>query len=123
MNSRNETDEKAFQQAVFEFAELAGTALGGAEGLDRASCSANIKFFAEVGIGAAARGFSSQGWRQEATKTRGLMPWPSSMRPRNACDRQDCGRGPDSPCPQQRPQCVRPSRDRGYSETRKSRPT
>lgn len=68
LGTRTETDEHAFRQAV---TDLAVTALGGVEGLDRASCSANITFLAEVGIGAAARGCSSQGWRAEASKARG----------------------------------------------------
>lgn len=71
VSARAETDERAFRLAVTDLEDLAGTAVGGAEGLDRASCPSNIKYLAEIGIGAAARGCSQQGWRAEVSKTRG----------------------------------------------------
>lgn len=72
MSRGSRTDEQAFRLAEKDLEDLAGLALGGAEGLDGASCAPNITYLAEVGIGAASRGCSRQGWREEASKTREL---------------------------------------------------
>lgn len=65
-------DEHAFAQALVALADLADDALGGVEGLDRASCSPNIKYLARIGMGAAARGCSQDGWRVQVAITQGL---------------------------------------------------
>lgn len=72
MDATTDTDEQAFSQALAELQDLANGAMGGVEGLDRASCSPNIKYLAEIGMGAAARGCSREGWRVQVTKTQGL---------------------------------------------------
>lgn len=66
------TDEHAFAQALLALADLAGDVFGGVEGLDRASCSPNIKYLAQIGMGAAARGCSQDGWRAQVAITQGL---------------------------------------------------
>lgn len=63
-----ERDERAVRQAISDLDNIAGYALGGVEGLDQASCSSRVKHLAEIGIGAAARGCSWQGWRHEVSK-------------------------------------------------------
>lgn len=68
MTAPTNTDEKAFREAVAELDGLAEKSLGGAEGLDRASCSPAVVYLARVGMGAATRGCSAQGWREEVTK-------------------------------------------------------
>lgn len=68
---RTDADKHAFRLAVKDLENLADTALGGTEGLDSASCAPNTKYLAEIGIGAAARGCSQQGWRAEVSLTRG----------------------------------------------------
>lgn len=73
MGARADTDELAFRQAVIDLEDLAATVMGGVEGLDSASCSPNVKYLAEVGMGAAARGCSREGWRSEVCKTRGAV--------------------------------------------------
>lgn len=67
-----DTDERAFAQALADLQDLANGAMGGVEGLDRASCSPNIKYLAEIGMGAAARGCSQEGWRAQVAITQGL---------------------------------------------------
>lgn len=71
MGTQAKTDAQAFRQAEQDLDDLAGTALGGVEGLDRASCSPAVTYLAQVGIGAAARGCSCDGWRTEVGKIRG----------------------------------------------------
>lgn len=66
------TDEHAFAQALLALADLADDVFGGVEGLDRASCSPNIKYLARIGMGAAARGCSQDGWRAQVAITQGL---------------------------------------------------
>lgn len=65
-------DEQAFALAIAALADLADDAMGGVEGLDRASCSPNIKYLAQIGMGAAARGCSQEGWRAQVALTQGL---------------------------------------------------
>ncbi len=65
----NKTDERAFNEAVRNLGNIADIAMGGPEGLDHASCAPAVKYMAEVGIGAAARGCSRDGWRTEVAKT------------------------------------------------------
>ncbi|XAS74961.1 DUF5994 family protein [Dermatophilaceae bacterium Sec6.4] len=67
-----ESDKHAFAQALLALADLAGDVFGGVEGLDRASCSPNIKYLAQIGMGAAARGCSQDGWRAQVAITQGL---------------------------------------------------
>lgn len=69
--TRSVADEKAFAEALAALAELADDALGGVEGLDRASCSPNITYLAQIGMGAAARGCSQEGWRAMVAITQG----------------------------------------------------
>ena len=94
MTADTESDERAFREASAELDGLAAKSLGGAEGLDRASCSPAVVYLARVGIGAATRGCSAQGWRTEVAKSwgpegaqqideaeecmrsSGLWPWP-----------------------------------------------
>lgn len=71
MTAQIETDERAFREAAAELDALAASSVGGAEGLDRASCSPAVVYLAQVGMGAAARGCSAQGWRAEVAKSRG----------------------------------------------------
>lgn len=71
MGERTQTDAQAVQEAVQDLDDLAANACGGAEGLDRASCSPVITYLAQIGIGASARGCSSAGWRVEVSKIRG----------------------------------------------------
>ncbi|MEO6996670.1 MAG: hypothetical protein ABI112_01145 [Terracoccus sp.] len=71
MSAHTETDERAFRETVAELEALADSVGGGAEGLDRASCSPAVVYLAQVGMGAAARGCSAQGWRTEVGKIRG----------------------------------------------------
>lgn len=71
MTARTESDEKAFQLATAELDQLARNAGGGAEGLDRASCSPDALYFAQIGVGAASRGCSADGWRAEILKIHG----------------------------------------------------
>lgn len=94
MSADTKTDARAFHQAVAELDGLADSVGGGVEGLDGASCSPVVIYLAQVGMGAAARGCSPDGWRAEAAKIRGpkagrqldeaeecmrrsgLWPWP-----------------------------------------------
>lgn len=94
MTAHSKSDEQAFREAFEELDGLAENSLGGAEGLDRASCSPAVVYLARVGIGAATRGCSAQGWRGEVSKSwgpegdqqlaeaeecmrrSGLWPWP-----------------------------------------------
>lgn len=69
MTEQTTMDKKAFAEAVRNLENIADIAMGGPEGLDHASCSPAVKYMAEVGIGAAARGCSQEGWRREVTKT------------------------------------------------------
>jgi hypothetical protein len=80
--------------AIEDLTGLAESAMGGVEGLDRAACSPRITYLAQIGIGAAARGCSREGWREEASqiaelytveeldqaewcmRNSGLWPWP-----------------------------------------------
>ena len=71
MSTHTVTDERAFREAVSELDALADSPGGGVEGLDRASCSPAVVYLAQVGMGAAARGCSAQGWRAEVAKSRG----------------------------------------------------
>lgn len=71
MSTHVDPDERAFRQAVEELEELADSAFGGAEALDGAACAPQIKYLAKVGIGAAARGCSKEGWRTEVCKAWG----------------------------------------------------
>lgn len=71
MSAHAEADERAFREAAAELELLAANCCGGAEGLDRASCSPAVVYLAQVGMGAAARGCSAQGWRAEVAKGRG----------------------------------------------------
>lgn len=71
MSESVQTDAKAVEEAVSELDDLAANALGGAEGLDRASCSPVVTYLAQIGIGAYSRGCSSAGWRMEVAKIRG----------------------------------------------------
>lgn len=71
MSAHTETDERAIRETVAELEALADSVGGGAEGLDRASCSPAVVYLAQVGMGAAARGCSAQGWRTEVGKIRG----------------------------------------------------
>ena len=70
MSTHAETDERAFRQAVAELDALAESVGEGAEGLDRASCSPAVVHLAQVGMGAAARGCTAEGWRTEILKAR-----------------------------------------------------
>lgn len=69
MAEQADIDERAFNEAVRNLGKIADIAMGGVEGLDCASCSPRVKYLAEVGIGAAARGCSPDGWRTEVAKT------------------------------------------------------
>lgn len=98
MSAQTNSDEEAFQLAVAELDQLAQNAGGGAEGLDRASCSPEALYLAQVGVGAASRGCSAEGWRTEILKAHGpeilrkideaeecmrhagLWPWPETSR-------------------------------------------
>ncbi len=71
MGIHAETDEQAFRLAVKGLEDLADGAFGGAEALDGAACGPHVKYLAKVGIGAAARGCSQQGWRTEVSKAKG----------------------------------------------------
>ena len=71
MAARIQSDAQAFEEAVEALDNIAAGAMGGAERLDHASCSPAITYLAEVGIGAAARGCSREGWRTEVAKTQG----------------------------------------------------
>jgi hypothetical protein len=71
MSTQAATDQQAFRLAVEALEGLADAAFGGAEALDNAACAPHIKYLAKVGIGAATRGCSQQGWRAEVCKTRG----------------------------------------------------
>ncbi len=65
MSYQSDTDEMAVQVATRDLEGLADSAEGGVEGLDRAACSPKVKYLALTGIGAAARGCSREGWREE----------------------------------------------------------
>ena len=69
MTGQAKIDERAFNEAVRNLENIADIALGGAEGLESAACSPQVKYWAEIGIGAAARGCSRDGWRTEIAKT------------------------------------------------------
>ncbi len=69
MTEQAKIDEQAFNEAVRNLGDIADIAMGGPEGLDQASCSPDVKYMAEVGIGASARGCSQDGWRTEVAKT------------------------------------------------------
>ncbi len=69
MAEQSDIDERAFNDAVRNLGNIADIAMGGPEGLDHAACSPDVKYLAEVGIGAAARGSSRDGWRTEVAKT------------------------------------------------------
>ena len=69
MAGQADIDARAFNEAVRNLGNIADIAMGGPEGLDHASCSPKVKYFAEVGMGAAARGCSRDGWRTEIAKT------------------------------------------------------
>jgi len=71
MSAPTETDERAFREAAAELDVLADSVGGGVEGLDRAACSPAVIYLAQVGMGAAARGCSAEGWRAEVGKSRG----------------------------------------------------
>lgn len=71
MSAQPEKDERAFREAVTELDSLSASVGGGVEGMDRASCSPAVLYLAKVGIGAAARGCSAEGWRTEVAKTKG----------------------------------------------------
>lgn len=71
MSTDAEGDERAFRLAVKAVEDLADGAFGGAEALEDAACGPHIKYLAKVGIGAATRGCSQQGWRAEVSKIRG----------------------------------------------------
>lgn len=93
MNAKTETDARAFRQAVAELDGLANS-VPGLDGLDGASCSPAVMYLAKVGMGAAYRGCSAEGWRTEVANTSGpeadrqldeaeecmrrsgLWPWP-----------------------------------------------
>lgn len=72
MTQQSEVDQAAVRAAVKDLDGLADSAMGGAEGLDGAACSPTMKYLALVGIGAAARGCSREGWRQEVSQVAGL---------------------------------------------------
>ncbi len=69
MAEQADIDERAFNEAVRSLENIADIAMGGPEGLEHAACSPKVKYLAEVGMGAAARGCSADGWRTEVTKT------------------------------------------------------
>ncbi len=71
MGPRTQTDTQAFHEALADLDNLVAKSLGGAEGLDRASCAPNLTYLAQIGIGAAARGCSRDGWRTEVSKIDG----------------------------------------------------
>lgn len=71
MSAHSETDQRAFNEAVAELDALADSVGVGVEGLDRASCSSAVVYLAQVGMGAATRGCSAEGWRAEVVKSRG----------------------------------------------------
>lgn len=72
MARQSEIDEVAVRAAVEDLQGLAESALGGVEGLDTAACSPEVTYLAKIGIGAAARGCSREGWRQEVSQIAGL---------------------------------------------------
>lgn len=94
VTQQSEADKAAVREAVKDLDGLADSAMGGAEGLEAAACSPTIKYLALIGIGAAARGCSREGWRQEVSQVArlytldeldeaeecmrhsGLWPWP-----------------------------------------------
>lgn len=65
---QSDIDQQAVQEAIRDLEGLADSAVGGVEGLDRAACSPRAKYLAEIGIGAAARGCSRDGWRHEVSQ-------------------------------------------------------
>ena len=71
LSAQAETDARAFHQAVAELDALAESVGEGAEGLDRAACSPAVVHLAQVGMGAAARGCTAEGWRIEVAKAHG----------------------------------------------------
>ena len=71
MGTHAEADAQAFRLAVKALEDLADSAFGGAEALDGAACAPHVKYLAKVGIGAAARGCSREGWRAEVSKAKG----------------------------------------------------
>ncbi len=71
VGTHTNTDVVAFRQAVAELDALAESVGEGAEGLDRASCSPAVIYLAQVGMGAASRGCTAEGWRTEIAKSRG----------------------------------------------------
>lgn len=72
MTQQSKTDEIAVREAIEDLEGLAASAMGGAEGLHGAACDPKVKYLAEIGIGAAARGCSREGWRQEVAEVAGL---------------------------------------------------
>ncbi len=72
MTAQSDIDEEAVRAAIEDLKGLADSASGGVEGLERAACSPKVKYLAEIGIGAAARGCSREGWREEVAHVAGL---------------------------------------------------
>lgn len=61
-------DKVAVHAALRDLEDLADSPAGGVEGLDRAACSPKVTYLAQIGIGAAARGCTREGWRREVSQ-------------------------------------------------------